>query len=265
MKKILFMSALAVVLLAGCKTQREVTYFQDLNVNSPQLIDSIGTVRMEPDDQISILVSCKEPEIAALFNLVRSQQRVGMTTQGSGLSNNGETSAYTIDSEGNIDFPVLGKLHVAGLTKQEVATLVKQRLVESDQVKNPVVTVEFANLAFSVLGEVKNAGKYPITRNRTTLLDAISMAGDLTITGLRDSVYVIREADGKRLAYSVDLRSKDVFTSPVYYVKQNDVIYVRPNAMRAGQSTINENTFSSVGFWMSVGSFLMSLGVLVFK
>ena len=188
-----------------------------------------------------------------------------MSTQGSGLSNNGETSAYTIDSEGNIDFPVLGKLHVAGLTKQEVATLVKQRLVDSDQVKNPVVTVEFANLAFSVLGEVSSPGKYAITRNRTTLLDAISMAGDLTITGLRDSVYVIREADGKRLAYTVDLRSKDVFTSPVYYVKQNDVIYVRPNAMRAGQSTINENTFSSVGFWMSVGSFLMSLGVLVFK
>ena len=160
---------------------------------------------------------------------------------------------------------MLGKLHVAGLTKQEVATLVKQRLVESDQVKNPVVTVEFANLAFSVLGEVKNAGKYPITRNRTTLLDAISMAGDLTITGLRDSVYVVREEGGKRVAYSVDLRSKDVFTSPVYYVKQNDVIYVRPNAMRAGQSTINENTFSSVGFWMSLGSFLMSLGVLVFK
>ena len=131
--------------------------------------------------------------------------------------------------------------------------------------KNPVVTVEFANLAFSVLGEVKNAGKYAITRNRTTLLDAISMAGDLNITGLRDSVYVIREEGGKRMAYAVDLRSQDLFTSPAYYVKQNDVIYVRPNAMRAGQSTINENTFSSVGFWMSVGSFLMSLGVLVFK
>lgn len=265
MKRLLLFSAVAVVLLAGCKTQREVTYFQDLKVNSPHLIDSIGTVRMEPDDQISIIVSCKEPQLAALYNLVRSQSRVGMTGQGSSLSNNGETSAYTIDNEGNIDFPVLGKLHVAGLTKQEVSDLVKRRLVESDQIKDPVVTVEFANLAFSVLGEVKNAGKYAITKNRTTLLDAISMAGDLSITGLRDSVFVIREADGKRTAYAVDLRSKDVFTSPVYYVKQNDVIYVRPNAMRAGQSTINENTFSSVGFWMSVGSFLMSLGVLVFK
>ena len=141
MKKILFMSALACVMLAGCKTQREVTYFQDLKVNSPQLIDSIGTVRMEPDDQISIIVSCKEPEIAALFNLVRSQQRIGSGSKGSGSSSSGETSAYTIDNEGNIDFPVLGKLHVAGLTKQEVANLVKQRLVESDQVKNPIVTV----------------------------------------------------------------------------------------------------------------------------
>lgn len=265
MKKILFMSAMAVVLLAGCKTQREVTYFQDLKVNSPQLIDSIGAVRMEPDDQISIIVSCKEPQLAALYNLVRAQSRIGSSSQGSGSSSNGETSAYTIDNNGNIDFPVLGKLHVAGLTKQEVADLVKRRLVESDQVKDPIVTVEFANLAFSVLGEVNSAGKYPITKNRTTILDAISMAGDLSITGLRDSVFVIREADGKRTAYSVDLRSKDVFTSPVYYVKQNDVIYVRPNAMRAGQSTINENTFSSVGFWMSLGSFLMSLGVLVFK
>ena len=265
MKRLLLFSAVAVVLLAGCKTQREVTYFQDLKVNSPQFIDSIGTVRMEPDDQISIIVSCKEPQLAALFNLVRAQSRVGMTAQGSGLSNNGETSAYTIDNEGNIDFPVLGKLHVAGLTKQEVADLVRRSLVEAEQVQDPVVTVEFANLAFSVLGEVKNAGKYPITKNRTTLLDAISMAGDLNITGMRDSVYVIREANGQRIAYSVDLRSKDVFTSPVYYVKQNDVIYVRPNAMRAGQSTINENTFSSVGFWMSVGSFLMTLGVLVFK
>ena len=265
MKKHLLLAAVAVFLLAGCKTQREVTYFQDLKVNSPQLIDSIGTVRMEPDDQISILVSCKEPQLAALFNLVRSQTRVGVSTPGSIINNNGDTSAYTIDGEGNIYFPVIGKLHVAGLTKQEVAELVRRSLVEAEQVQDPVVTVEFANLAFSVLGEVKNAGKYAITKNRTTLLDAISMAGDLNITGLRDSVYVIREADGKRTAYAVDLRSKDVFTSPVYYVKQNDVIYVRPNAMRAGQSTINENTFSSVGFWMSVGSFLMSLGVLVFK
>lgn len=265
MKKHLLLTAVAVVMLAGCKTQREVTYFQDLKVNSPQLIDSIGTVRMEPDDQISIIVSCKEPQLAALYNLVRAQSRIGSSSQGSGSSSNGEISAYTIDNNGNIDFPVLGKLHVAGLTKQEVADLVKRRLVESDQVKDPIVTVEFANLAFSVLGEVNSAGKYPITKNRTTILDAISMAGDLSITGLRDSVFVIREADGKRTAYAVDLRSKDVFTSPVYYVKQNDVIYVRPNAMRAGQSTINENTFSSVGFWMSLGSFLMSLGVLVFK
>ena len=98
MKKILFMAALACVMLAGCKTQREVTYFQDLNVNSPQLIDSIGTVRMEPDDQISILVSCKEPEIAALFNLLRSQQQIGSGSKGSASSSNGATSAYTIDS-----------------------------------------------------------------------------------------------------------------------------------------------------------------------
>ena len=265
MKKTFTLALLALVLFASCNTQREITYFQDLNPNIPQIIEECGTVRIEPDDQISILVSCKEPQIAALFNLVRSQTRVGITGQSSIINNNGETSAYTVDKYGNIDFPVLGKLYVADLTKQEVADLVKKELVAANLVKDPVVTVEFANLTFSVLGEVKNAGKYPITKNRTTILDAISMAGDLTITGLRNSVYVIREENGKRTAYTVDLRSKGVFSSPVYYIKQNDIIYVRPNSMRAGQSTINENTFSSVGFWMSVSSLLMSLAVLIFK
>lgn len=264
MRKILSLFVLALLCLSSCDTQKKVTYFQDLDFNSPTVIDSVGTIRMEPDDQISIIVTCKDPELSSLFNLVRIQSRMGGVT-GSSIYANNEVSSYTIDANGNIDFPVLGTIHVAGLTRQEVAKEIKTRLVNSGQVANPVVTVEFANLAFSVMGEVKNAGKYAITKNKTTLLDAISMAGDLNITGLRDSVYVIREVDGKRVSYAVDLRSKDVFTSPVYYVKQNDVIYVRPNKMRAGQSTLNENTFSSVNFWLSVGSFLMSMGVLIFK
>ena len=154
---------------------------------------------------------------------------------------------------------------MAGLTREQAAGRIKDLLVKSGQITNPVVTVEFANLTFSVLGEVKSAGKYNITRNRTTILDAISMAGDLTITGIRGPIYLIREKDGKRITYNVDIRSKDIFNSPAYYIKQNDVIYVRPNKMRSGQSTINDNTFSNVSFWVTFCSFLTSVGVLVFK
>lgn len=262
MKRTLFY-VVALLCLCSCgNTLQEVTYFQDLPFNSSQDIDSVGVIKMEPDDQISIMVSCKDPELSMLFNLVTVQNRVGSNNAYSG---NNYLSYYTIDKDGYIDFPVLGKVHVAGMSRQQVAMEIKNRLDKSGQASNPVVTVEFANLTFSVLGEIKSAGKYSITKNRTTILDAISMAGDLNITGLRGPIYVIREEKGKRITYPVDLRSQDLFKSPVYYIKQNDVIYVRPNKMRAGQSTINENTFSSVSFWMSVGSFLMSMGVLIFK
>ena len=262
MKRTLFY-VVALLCLCSCgNTLQEVTYFQDLPFNSSQDIDSVGVIKIEPDDQISIMVSCKDPELSMLFNLVTVQNRVGSNNAYSG---NNYLSYYTIDKDGYIDFPVLGKVHVAGMSRQQVAMEIKDRLDKSGQASNPVVTVEFANLTFSVLGEIKSAGKYSITKNRTTILDAISMAGDLNITGLRGPIYVIREEKGKRITYPVDLRSQDLFKSPVYYIKQNDVIYVRPNKMRAGQSTINENTFSSVGFWMSVGSFLMSMGVLIFK
>ena len=144
-----------------------------------------------------------------------------------------------MDDKGNIDFPVIGSLHIAGMTKNQIAALIKKRLVDEDLVKDPVVTVEFMNLYFSVLG--------------------------LTIYGKRDAIFVIREENGERVTHWVDIRSKDIFSSPVYYLKQNDVVYVQPNKVRAGQSTINENSVKSVGLWISIASFLTSLGVLLFK
>ena len=252
---------LMAVLLMSCNTSKEILYFQDINVNQPEVISGARDITVQPKDLFSILVSCMDPLWAALFNLTRAQARVGT----GGVSSGGEVSGYTLDDKGNIDFPVLGTLHIAGMTKSQIAALVKQKLIDENLVKDPVVTVEFMNLYFSVLGEVKSPGKYSITKDQITLLEAISMAGDLSIYGKRDAVVVIREENGERVTHWADLRSKEVFNSPVYYLKQNDVIYVQPNKVRAGQSTLNENSVKSVSMWISIASFLTSLGVLIFK
>ena len=154
---------LGLVLLASCNTSKEILYFQDIAVNQPEAIVGARDITVQPKDQISIMVSSKDPQLAALFNLTRVQYRAGATDLRGG-SNNGEISGYTLDDKGNIDFPVIGSLHIAGMTKSQIAALIKKRLVDEDLVKDPVVTVEFMNLYFSVLGEVKTPGKSPKTR-----------------------------------------------------------------------------------------------------
>lgn len=261
MKKILLMAMLALA-LASCNTSKKIVYFQDIQVNRPEAITEARDITVQPKDQISILVSSKDPQLAALFNLPRVQYRVGDNNM---QNTNGDVSGYTLDTEGYIDFPVLGRLYVAGMTKSEIASFIKKRLMDENLINDPVVTVEFMNLYYSILGEVNSPGKYMITKDQITLLEAISMAGDLTIYGKRNAVFVVREEDGQRVTHWVDLRTQDLFHSPVYYLKQNDVIYVQPNKVRAGQSTINENSVKSVSLWISIASFLSSLGVLLFK
>ena len=261
MKKILLMAMLALA-LASCNTSKKIVYFQDIQVNRPEAITEARDITVQPKDQISILVSSKDPQLAALFNLPRVQYRVGDNNM---QNTNGDVSGYTLDTEGYIDFPVLGRLYVAGMTKSEIASYIKKRLMDENLINDPVVTVEFMNLYYSILGEVNSPGKYMITKDQITLLEAISMAGDLTIYGKRDAVFVVREEDSQRVTHWVDLRTQDLFHSPVYYLKQNDVIYVQPNKVRAGQSTINENSVKSVSLWISIASFLSSLGVLLFK
>lgn len=264
MKNRFFYLLLLLALLTSCNTSKEILYFQDIVVNDSEAIKGERDITVQSKDQISIVVSSKDPQLAALFNLTKIQYRAGYSDLRGG-SNNGEISGYTLDDKGNIDFPVLGTLHIAGMTKSQIAALIKKRLMEENLVNDPVVTVEFMNLYFSVLGEVKTPGKYSITKDQISLLEAISMAGDLTIYGKRDAIFVIREENGERVTHWVDIRSKDIFNSPVYYLKQNDVVYVQPNKVRAGQSTINENSVKSVSLWISIGSFLSSLGVLLFK
>ena len=221
MKKRFLTLLLGIVLLTSCNTSKEIIYFQDIVVNQPETISGARDITVQPKDQISIMVSSKDPQLAALFNLTRVQYRAGSTDLRTG-SNNGEISGYTLDDKGDIDFPIIGTLHIAGMTKSQIAALVKKRLMEENLVNDPVVTVEFMNLYFSVLGEVKTPGKYAITKDQITLLEAISMAGDLSIYGKRDAIFVIREENGERVTHWVDIRSKDLFNR---YITSNRMMW----------------------------------------
>lgn len=254
------------LVLSSCDMSKRITYFQDIQDQRTTYINEQPTpeIRLRPEDKISIIVNTKVPELTALFNLPYTARVLGSQTEQ--LSSNSQgTSGYIIKADGTIDFPVLGMVQAAGKTRDELAAHIKSELIDRNLVNDPVVTVEFVNLKFSVMGEVRSPGSYPITRDHITLLDALSMAGDLTIDGKRDNIMVLRpNATGKLTAYTVDMLSfNDVQHSPAYYIHQNDYIYVEPNKKRANQSTVNANTVQSASFWISVISLLASLATTI--
>ena len=256
------MLVLFTLALWSCSTPKEISYFQDLESVEGQRIGGAKGITVRPKDKISIIVNCKSPELTALFNLPYVTQRLGensRSTISSGYSQ-GYISGYTVDDRGCVDFPVLGEVHVAGMTREEIASEIKRELREQGQATDAVVTVDFMNLYYQVLGEVTRPGRYAIDKDALTILDAIGAAGDLTIYGRRDRVKVLRDEGGRMRTYEVDLCSaSDLIASPVYYVRQNDVIYVDPNDVRARQSTVNGNNVRSTSFWISLTSLAASV------
>lgn len=256
--------------LSSCGTSKEVVYFQDMQPGSTEIqMAAPMEITIRPEDKISIIVNSRDPQLTDLFNLPYVTRQLGVSTRygsSSVNSNNQGISGYTVDADGNIDFPVLGKIHVAGMKREEIAHHIKSELIANNLVKDPVVTVEFMNLCISVLGEVNNPGRFNIDRDRVTILDALSMAGDLTIYGNRFKVMVMRQEGDVQRVYGVNLTSgKQIYTSPVYYLQQNDVVYVEPNEVRARQSTVNGNNVRSTSFWISLASLLTSIGILIFN
>ena len=257
--KILTVFALSIALLAlaSCRSAREVVYMQDSYTEDIQKIKNFQDIKIKPGDMLSIFVSHKEPTLSALFN------PQGSSPSGSSSSLGQRLSGYTVDLEGNIDFPIVGRIKVAGLTRSELSTMIRDKLDEDGLLKGAVVTVAYQNFNISVLGEVNNPGKFTVESDRVSLLDALAMAGDLTIYGRRDSVMVIRESEGERRVMFNNLLSKDVLNSPSFYLQQNDVVYVKPNRIKAQQSGINQN--NNVGVWLSAASLLTTVLMLLFK
>ena len=240
-----------IVLLASCSSQKKVTYFNDLEDGGHVTIAPMQEIKLKPGDKFSVHVNSKDKELVAPLNLSLTSQTSG--TQQTQL-------AFTVDREGNIDFPQLGTIHVEGMTRDDLAKHLKNKIVGNRIALDAVVLVEFKNHQISILGEVGKPGKYNIEKDYITILDAISMAGDLTIQGERNNITVLREEQGQQKAYSINMNdAAQLHSSPVYYLQQNDIVYVEPNKAKAGQSTINGNTVRSTSFWMSLASLVLTV------
>lgn len=257
--------AVAVLLTTSCSTPKEISYFQDLCPGVSELtVTESQEIKVRPKDKLSILVNAQDAKLTNLFNLPIVSQQVGQENSTGGTSRG--VSGYTVDTDGNINFPVIGKVHVAGMTREQIAAHITEQLTQRELLKDPVVTVEYMNLCVSVMGEVNSPGRYNIDHDNMTILDALSMAGDLTINGKREKVMVLRNEDGKQRVYGVNLCSgSQIYTSPVYYLQQNDVVYVEPNDTKKRQSTVNGNNVRSTSFWISLASLLTSIAVLITK
>lgn len=252
--------------ISSCSTPKDITYMQGFTNDAVQTVAQQKRITVQPDDKLSIVVNSKDPALAEVFNLAVAQTRVGQTSQGSRSYNNGYVSAYTVDPNGYIQFPVIGEIYVRGLQRWEVAEKVKEELVSNNMLKDPTVTVEFLNATVTVIGDVKSPGEYAIDRENLNIVQALSKAGDLNITGMRENVLVVREENGQNRAYRVDLtNTADLMQSPAYYLQQNDIVYVEPNNMKKRESINNANTILTPTFWMSVASLLTTIGVLIFK
>ena len=246
------------VFFTACTSTKKIIYLQDVVPLKQQEIEQKYEVIIHGDDLLAIMVNSRDPELALPFNMPMVSYQLGSNAGGQQ-----RVLGYLVDTNGNIDFPILGEIHVEGLTRMQLTELIKNKLIEGDLIKDPIVTVQFLNYKVSVMGEVNRPGSFNISGDRITLLEALSMAGDLTIYGRRDRVGVIRENNGKRTILFHDLRSAEIFNSPCYYLQQNDIVYVEPNKAKSGQSGINQN--NTIGVWVSVISLLTTIAVLIFK
>ena len=249
MKKINFVLLSCLTLLQfSCKTPKNVAYIQNSDSLDFARSEVLYDARIMPKDVLTITVSTTTPEAAKQFNLVTPTSQTQLQN-------------YLVDNEGMINFPVVGQLKVGGMTKTEAEKLITNAispyLKESE---NPVVTVRMTSFSVSVLGEVNQPGTFPIEREKINVLEALAMAGDLTIYGVRNNVTLIREErDGTKSYHTLNLNDANIVNSPYYNLQQNDILYVEPNKIKAQNSTIGSMTT----LWLSATSILVSVATLL--
>ena len=250
--------------LASCSTPYNVAYFQDMPIDQEVKIVKPQPISIHVGDQLSILVSTKDAALSSLFSLY-STYNVG-DASGSGTSSMYRNSNYIVGADGCIDFPVLGRLMVIGQTREELQQTIKSMIQNQNLVKDPVVTVEYQNLFVTMIGSTGSVGRIAIDRDQFTLLDAISQAGDLLISGQRENIRVIRESGSDtRIAYEVNLCSaEELYNSPAFYLQQNDVIYVEPNNKAKRTATEYGSQMVQYTFWVGLITSALTL-IAIFK
>lgn len=260
--KSFFFVAAILLLGSSCATRKDFVYLQDMDDLKEYPVLQKYEAIIHRDDKLSIVVNSKDPELSLPFNIPGSGG-YSVSADGSVVStgtatDSKESKGYLVDVNGDIEFPLLGKLHVEGMTRNQLTDLIKNKIVEAHLLKDPIVMVNFLNFKFSVLGEVGHVGTFDVTGDRITLLEALAMAGDLTPRSRLDRIAVIREYGNKRRIMFHDIRSKDIFTSPCYYLQQNDIIYVEPNSAKA-----TEQDQRKMSMWSMVLSFVTTITSLV--
>ena len=253
--KSLFLIVSAGVILTGCVTQKQMTYLREVNEQSADSINktfhAVSEIVIKPGDALSIYISALDKEAIEPYNLPAVAYSTPNSTS---LTTVGQLQSFRVNEQGDVELPVLGKLHVEGLKRDEVAELIKQAL--ATQVVDPLVQVNMVGAKATIMGEVTKPGQVEITNGRLTLLDALAAAGDLTPYGRRDNVLITREQDGKLEFARVNLTSQDLFASPYYYLQQNDVVYVSPNKVRVVNS-------ANASLWLSTVSTLASTATVI--
>ena len=216
-------------LIFSCTPSKDVVYFQDASQFETLVDDNTFTTKFKVDDLVSINVSTLDPEASAPFNLFRGSEEGGIRP---------EQVNYLVDKNGEIDFPVIGKVKIEGLSPSETRELLREKL--KDYLKDPIINIRIRNFTVTVLGSVNRPGTYPINGEQITIMEALGYAGDINIKGRRDNVMVIRDFDGTKVYNRINLNSKEALKSPVYYLTQNDVVYVEPNKSGKTQSSLDQ-------------------------
>lgn len=232
---------IALLFFCSCAYKKDIVYYQNIDSLSTQGKQNSYEIKIQPDDLLMIALSAEDKESVIVFNFSSS------------IGQNITQSSYLVDSKGAIDFPVLGKFKISGLSKLEVIELFKQKLAK--YIKNPIINIRIMNFKVSLQGEVNGPGNYTIVSERITLIEALALAKDLTIYGKRDNILIIRDIDGLKSYNRVDITKSDFINSPFYYLSQNDVVYVEPNRNRINAAAVSPNT----GMIMPIISILITV------
>lgn len=250
---------MAIFLFASCQSYKNVPYLQDAEIVKQTVqLENLYDAKIMPKDLLTIVVSCTSPELAVPFNLTVASP-ASIAAGNSQLTTQPVLQPYLVDNDGKVIFPVLGELKVGGLTKKEAEQMIVEKLKPYIK-ETPIVIVRMVNYKISVIGEVARPGTFTISNEKVNLLEALAMAGDMTVWGLRDNVKLIREdAEGKQEIITLDMNKAETILSPYYWLQQNDIVYVTPNKAKARNSDIGNST----SLWFSATSILVSLASLL--